>query len=55
MTYPHVTQFETVELRASLAARRAHPRRAKAGRGTKRVARRGAPLRNEGGSVCTSC
>lgn len=40
MTYPHVTQFETVDLRVALAARQAHPTRARDRRAAKRMARR---------------
>jgi hypothetical protein len=55
MTYPHVTQCETVELLASLAARRARPKHARGRIAVRRLTGRRAPLRNVGGSACSSC
>jgi len=40
MSYPHVTQFETLEMRAALAARRSHPKRVRDRRVARHVLRR---------------
>ena len=40
MPYPHVTQFETVDLRVALAARRAVPGRVLSRKALRRLARR---------------